>query len=111
LRTTFRRFLLPWPVDEAEPSHPRRNWQVLAYVSSRPPRWAGRETRARYAEQEIWPTIFSIVAPCTALSFHLPRRRSLAHTPKNAWARAIAYSLSHAAAAWRRGRERQAPPL
>jgi hypothetical protein len=57
-----------------------------------------RNARARNAKQEIWPTIFSIVAPCTALSFHLPRRRSLAHTPKTLQrARAVPYSLSHAA--------------
>ena len=33
-------------------------------------------------QAEIWPTICSIVVPCTVLSFHSPRRRSLAHTPK-----------------------------
>jgi hypothetical protein len=39
--------------------------------------------RARpQCQAEIWPMIFSIVAPCTALSFHLPRKHSLAHTPK-----------------------------
>ena len=87
---TFRRFPLPSSVDEATNS--RR-------IAIRLAGHAAKRARPQ-CEAEIWPMIFSIVAPCTALSFHLPRRHSLAHTPKTLErARAMPYSLSHAAAA------------
>jgi hypothetical protein len=85
---TFRRFPLPSSVDEAT------NSRRIAI------RLAGHAAKRARPQAEIWPMIFSIVAPCTALSFHLPRRHSLAHTPKTLErARAMPYSLSHAAAA------------
>jgi len=84
------RFPLPSSVDEATNS---------LRIAIRLAGHAAKRARPK-CEAEIWPMVFSIVAPCTALSFHLPRRRSLAHTPKTLErARAMPYSLSHAAAA------------